>query len=43
MRKIRTSGLMSEIWKWNGLTVTAPDLDSTCKELSAELLRGFYR
>jgi hypothetical protein len=29
MREICTSGLMSGIWKRNGMTVTAPDLDST--------------
>ena len=29
MREIRTSGLMSGIWKRHGLTATAPDLDST--------------
>ena len=29
MWEIRTSGLMSGIWKRNGMNVTAPDLDST--------------
>jgi hypothetical protein len=35
MREIRTSGLMSGIWKRNGLTATAPDLDSTKKASKA--------
>jgi hypothetical protein len=34
MRETRTSGLMSGIWKRNGLTVTAPDLDSTERKRS---------
>jgi hypothetical protein len=36
MREIRTSGLMSGIWKRNGMNVTAPDLDSTKPKLSRD-------
>ena len=39
MREICTSGLMSGIWKRNGMTVTAPDLDSTAKGEATSSLR----
>jgi hypothetical protein len=40
MREIRTSGLTSGIWKRNGKTVTAPDLDSTALGESTSTLRA---
>ena len=41
MREIRTSGLMSGIWKRHGLTATAPDLDSTASGGKDAVYVGF--